>query len=214
MLIGGIIVKKRLLSAVLVAVLFSSLPFPALANNTSSTANESITSKGSVATVTSQQALVTVEVFIDKAVTALTFQHGSKPMRDEIINSWVRKGELKNRKAFIKREEMARILIRGLGVEKQEKSLADYMKSANKLGLFKGVSVKNQTITVKEMETIFDNCQKVKSKGINNKGVNEISVEDFMKNPGSFGYQLSPEGNYVSVTLLHGRTVPIFLFKK
>ncbi len=156
------------------------------------------TSKETVAATTNQQARVTAQVFLDQAVTTLTYQHGSETMRAEMINSWVRTGELKNRKAYIKREEIARVLIRALGVEKKEKSLADYLKSANKLGLFKGVSAKSKTITVKEMETILENSKKVKNKGITDKGVKEISVEDFMKNPGSFGYQLSPDGNYIS----------------
>ena len=32
----------------------------------------------------------------------------------------------------------------------------------------------------------------------NNEGVKEISVEDFMKNPGNMGYELSPDGNYIT----------------
>lgn len=183
---------KRLLSSILVLGLFVSLPLSTFANNTSTPPNKEV----DLAAI-NQNVRVTVEAFLEHAVTALTYRHGSEVMRAEVVDNWVNKGELKNLKANITQEEIARVLIRALGVEKAEKSLADYKKSANNLGLFKDIS-KDKRITPKDLELIFNNYKDVKNKAINDKGVQEISVEDFMKNPGNFGYQLSPDGNYIS----------------
>ncbi|KOS64094.1 hypothetical protein AN161_05880, partial [Lysinibacillus sp. FJAT-14222] len=72
--------------------------------------------------------------FLDLTITALTFQHGSETMRQQIIDTWVKGEELKNLSARIKRDEAARILVRALNKEEKEKTLAEYQEKANKLG--------------------------------------------------------------------------------
>ncbi|MEH6944963.1 S9 family peptidase [Bacillus sp. JJ722] len=161
---------------------------------------ESLVNKGVFPTGINYEEKVIVEDFIKYALTALTYQHESDAMRSEIADKWVLKGELENRKATITSEEVARILIRALDLEEKEKSLADYKSSAEKLGLFKGVSLESDYITVKQLATVFENFHTVKNKDIDNKGVKEIPVEDFVKSPGNSGYQLSPDGNYLSYT--------------
>ncbi|KOS63754.1 S9 family peptidase, partial [Lysinibacillus sp. FJAT-14222] len=55
----------------------------------------------------------------------------------------------------------------------------------------------SKTITKEDAVKILNNAKKVKN-SVNNEGVKEISVEDFMKNPGNVGYELSPDGNYIT----------------
>lgn len=176
---------KRMLSLFFTALLVVSLPLAAFANNEATV------------TVPNQEARVTVGDFLEHAVTALTYQHGSQSMRTEILTNWVQQGELKNQQAFVTQDEIARVLIRALGVEKDEKTLGSYKKSATAQGLFKGIP-KDKRITYSDLQVIFTNYNKLKNKGIDNKGVKEVSVEDFMRNPGELGYQLSPDGNYIS----------------
>lgn len=193
--------KKKIVSIAFIMVLVASLPLFALANNSNNNATiESLVKKGVFPTGINYEANVSVEEFINYALIALTYQHGSEAMRADIVDKWVLKGELENRKAAITNEEVARILIRALSLEEKEKSLSDYKNSAEKLGLFKGVSLESNYITVKQLATVFENFNTVKNKDIDNKGVKEISVEDFVKSPGNFGYQLSPDGNYLSYT--------------
>lgn len=174
--------RKRLLSFILVAALLVSLPFSALANST---------------TATNENTRVTVEAFLEEVVTEYTFQHASKSMRAEIINSWVQEDELKDGKAYVNQAQVAMVLIRALGVEKEEKSLVDYKKSANKLGFFEGID-KDTGITYKVLRSIFANVESYQNKNTNNQGVPEISVEDFVKNPGEFGFNLSTDGKYIA----------------
>ena len=80
MKIGGKIVKRRLLSVVLATVLFASLPFPALATNSSSVGHDS---KETIAAITDPQARVTAEVFLksggnDINVSARFRDHASR----------------------------------------------------------------------------------------------------------------------------------------
>ncbi len=191
--------KKKIVSILSIILLVVSLPISALADNTSNNASvESLVKKGVFPKTVDYDAKVSVEDFINYALTALTYQHGSESLRAEIVDKWVLKGELENRKSAITSEELSRILIRALDLEDQEKSLEDYKKSAGKHGLFNGVTLSSDYITVKELATIIENFKKIEDKEIDNKGVKEISVEDFVKSPGSFGYQLSPDGNYLS----------------
>lgn len=188
--------KKILLSA-LTAVLFASYPFSALANDTYRTANES---KGIVSEVANKEVDMTAQDFIDYALTAVSYQHASEEMRTQLVKQWVYKGELDNRKEPITGGEIARVLIRALGVEKDEKNVTDYLESAKRHGLVKADFQVNETVTTHDLATIFVNYKKVAFKDNDDTGVKEISVEDFMKNPGDFGYQLSPDGNYISYT--------------
>lgn len=117
-------------------------------------------------------------------------------MRQQIIGQWVKAGELTDLSSMIKRDEVARILVRAINKEEKEASLAEYLEKANKLGLFNGV-VSTEFISKQDAVKILNNANQIKN-GSNNEGVKEISVEDFMKNPGNFGYELSPDGNYIT----------------
>ncbi|MDD1505375.1 S9 family peptidase, partial [Lysinibacillus sp. CNPSo 3705] len=123
-------------------------------------------------------------------------QHGSETMRQQIIDTWVKGEELKDLSVHIKRDEAARILVRALNKEEKEATLAEYQEKANKLGLFNGLST-SETISKQDAVKILNNAKNVKN-AVSNEGVKEISVEDFMKNPGNGGYHLSPDGNYIT----------------
>ncbi|MGG3887649.1 prolyl oligopeptidase family serine peptidase [Metabacillus fastidiosus] len=191
--------KKILLSVALMAALTVSLPFSTTASERPNTAYfENLVNKGVVPADANLEAYVSAGDFINYALTELTYQHGSESMRNEIKNKWVRKGELEDQKALINRGEAARILIRALGAEKKEESLEDYVKTAEKLGILEKGYWAKQPVKLHNIVTIFENYKKAATKDINNKGVKEISVEDFMKNPGNAAYQLSPDGNYIA----------------
>lgn len=147
--------------------------------------------------VIAQEQRISVQEFLNLAVTALTFQHGSDSMRQQIIDTWVKAEEFTDLNLSIKRDEAARILVRALNKEEKEASLAEYLEKANKLGIFKNVSVSTDAIAKQDAVKMLNNAKQIKN-GSNNKGVKEISVEDFMKNPGNFGYELSPDGNYIT----------------
>ena len=184
--------KKRFLSASLAVILTASAVYPVTMQEVRAV-NEP---KKSVLAATQEERL-TVKEFLDLAVTALTFQHGSDTMRQQVIADWVKDGELKNLDFSIKQGEVARILVRALGQEENEKSLTEYKEKADKVGLFKGISSDVSTITEKEASIIFDNYLNIKN-ATDDKGVKEISVEDFMRNPGNMAYELSPDGNYIT----------------
>lgn len=181
--------KKRFLSASLAIILTTSVVIPATLQEVRATDE---TNNVMVA----QEQRISAQEFLDLAVTALTFQHGSEPMRQQIIGQWVMAGELTDLSSMIKRDEVARILVRAVNKEEKEASLAEYLEKANKLGLFNGV-VSTEFISKQDAVKILDNANQIKN-GSNNEGVKEISVEDFMKNPGNFGYELSPDGNYIT----------------
>ena len=176
--------KKRWLPFIFSAAL--------LAMPMSSFANES-----APAVVETKHARVTVEAFLEQAVTEFTYQHGSDYMREEIIQKWLGDYQFADEAAPISQGEAALILIKALGLQQEEKVLADYKTSAVKLGFFEGIT-SVAPITGTEMQKLFANVEKYQHKTIDDKGVPEIPVEDFMKNPGDVGYQLSPDGNYIS----------------
>lgn len=184
--------KKRFLSASLALILTASAVYPATIQDV-----RAVSEPNKSVLEATQEERLSVKEFLDLAVTALTFQHGSDTMRQQIIADWVKDDELKNLDFNITHYEIARILVRALGQEGNEKKLTDYKVKADKLGLFEGISTKYSTITKNDAEIIFDNYLNVKY-GTNDKGVKKISVEDFMKNPGNFGYELSPDGNYIT----------------
>lgn len=177
--------EKRFLSVILMVALLVSLPFSALAND--STAEVAVT----------QESRITIEAFLEETVTALTFQHASDYMRAEVIDTWLGDYKFENTGEFITQEQAAFILVKALGVETDEATLADYRKTAAQLGLFKGISIL-KPITKTEVYKLFSNVKDYQNKDIDNTGVQEVSVEDFMRNPGSLAYQLSPDGNYIS----------------
>ncbi|WP_338651851.1 S9 family peptidase [Lysinibacillus sp. Y5S-8] len=182
--------KKRFLSASLAIILTTSVAIPA-------TMQEVRAANETNSVVIAQEQRISVQEFLNLAVTALTFQHGSDSMRQQIIDTWVKAEEFTDLNLSIKRDEAARILVRALNKEEKEASLAEYLEKANKLGLFNNVSVSTDTIAKQDAVKMLNNAKQIKN-GSNNKGVKEISVEDFMKNPGNFGYELSPDGNYIT----------------
>lgn len=176
--------KKKWLPFVFSAALLA-MPLSAFAN------------ESAPAVVETKQSRVTVDAFLEQAVTELTYQHGSDYMREEILKKWLDGYEFEDKTAAISQGEAALILIKALGLEQEEQTPADYKKAATKLGLFEGMS-SIAPITEIEMQKIFANVEKYQNKAIDDKGVPEISVEAFMKSPGDVGYQLSPDGNYIS----------------
>lgn len=182
--------KKRFLSASLAIILTTSVVIPA-------TMQEVRAANETNSTVTAQEEHVSAQEFLNLAVTTLTFQHGSDSMRQQIIDKWVKAGEFTDLSLTIKRDEAARILVRALNKEEKEASLADYLEKANKIGLFNGLSLNTEAISKQDAVKILNNAKQIKN-GSNHEGVKEISVEDFMKNPGNFGYELSPDGNYIT----------------
>ncbi|MEK8199548.1 S9 family peptidase [Lysinibacillus sp. FSL M8-0134] len=181
--------KKRFLSASLAIILTTSVVIP-------TTLQEVRAADETNSVMVAQEERISAQEFLNLAVTALTFQHGSEPMRQQIIGQWVKAGELTDLSSMIKRDEVARILVRAINKEEKEASLAEYLEKANKLGLFNGV-VSTEFISKQDAVKILNNANQIKN-GSNNEGVKEISVEDFMKNPGNFGYELSPDGNYIT----------------
>lgn len=177
--------KKIFLSVLLTISLLVSLPFSAFANDSTT------------GLAASQETNVTIEDFLEEAVTALTFQHASDYMRTEVIENWLGDYEFENTSNYITEKQAALILVKALGAETNEDTLDDYRKTAKKLGFFKGVS-DLQPITKAKVYKMFSNVKDYQNKDIDNTGVQEISVEDFMRNPGSLGYQLSPDGEYIA----------------
>lgn len=176
--------KKRWLPFVFSAALLA-MPMSGFAN------------EAAPAVVETKESRVTVEAFLEQAVTELTYQHGSDYMKEEILQKWLGSYEFKDEAAPISQGEAALIIIKALGLEKEEKTLTDYKQSAVKLGFFEGMS-SVAPITKTKMQKLFDNVEKYQNKAVDDQGVPEISVEDFMKNPGDLAYQLSPDGNYIS----------------
>ncbi|KOP69958.1 peptidase [Lysinibacillus sp. FJAT-14745] len=182
--------KRRFLSASLAVILTTSAVIPVSMQEVRA-ANETSSQ------VEVKEERLSAKEFLNLAVTALTFQHGSETMRQQIIDQWVKGEELKDLSVHIKRDEAARILVRALNKEEKETTLADYQEKANKLGLFNGLSA-SETISKQDAVKILNNAKNVKNGVSNNEGVKEISVEGFMKNPGNVGYELSPDGNYIT----------------
>ena len=197
--------KKRFLSASLAIILTTSVAIPATMQEVRAT-NETNSF------VIAQEQRISVQEFLNLAVTALTFQHGSDSMRQQIIDTWVKAEEFADLNLSIKRDEAARILVRALNKEEKEASLAEYLEKANKLGIFKNVSVSTDAIAKQDAVKMLNNAKQIKN-GSNNKGVKEISVEDFMKNPGNFGYELSPDGNYITFASAWNNRSNVFVKK-
>ncbi|WP_418302122.1 S9 family peptidase [Lysinibacillus fusiformis] len=181
--------KKRFLTASLAIILTTATVIPATLQEVRAANETNI--------VLAQEENISAQEFLNLAVTALTFQHGSDSMRQKIKDQWVKAGEISDLSATIKRDQAARILVRAGDKEEKETSLTEYLEKANKLGFFNGVSSSTDFITKQDAGKLLNNVKQIKN-GSNNEGIKEISVEDFMKNPGNFGYELSPDGNYIT----------------
>ncbi|MBB4823254.1 dipeptidyl aminopeptidase/acylaminoacyl peptidase [Sporosarcina luteola] len=186
--------KKQALLAAMASALLLSYPLGAKANETvRSLDRETI----GIAENVKVDAPVSVKDFIEYALDELTYQHGSKEMRDELAKRWTANEKWASEQ-HITKGELSKILIHALQIEEQEKSTSDYLQSAKLHGLIKVYSQANETVTAEEMESIIENAKEFASKDADNKGVKEISVEDFFKNPGELGYSMSPDGEYLS----------------
>lgn len=181
--------KKRFLTASLAIILTTATVIPATLQEVRAANETNI--------VLAQEENISAQEFLNLAVTALTFQHGSDSMRQKIKDQWVKAGEISDLSATIKRDQAARILVRAVDKEEKETSLTEYLEKANKLGFFNGVSSSTDFITKQDAGKLLNNVKQIKN-GSNNEGIKEISVEDFVKNPGNFGYELSPDGNYIT----------------
>jgi len=181
--------KKRFLTASLAIILTTSTVIPATMQEVRAANETNI--------VIAQEEHLSAQEFLNLAVTALTFQHGSDSMRQQIKDQWVKAGEITDLSSSIKRDQAARILVRAVDKEEKETALAEYLEKANKLGFFNGVTSSTDFITKQDVAKLLNNVKNIKN-GSNNEGVKQISVEDFMKNPGNFGYELSPDGNYIT----------------
>lgn len=200
--------KKKWIAASLATVLAASLPTSVMAQKPAEAATwykngiHALTSKGILDEHAKLTSTVSVDEFVRLAILSLTYQHGIEPMKAAKNEGLVTDGDFTSLDAPIKRGEIARILVRALGKEQDEKSLTDYAERAKTLGLLKGFPDgklhENNAATLREAASALENVVKLSRSGIDNKGVPQISVEDFMRNPGSFSYQLSPDGNYIS----------------
>ncbi|MDF2717166.1 MAG: family peptidase [Paenibacillus sp.] len=216
--------KKKLVSAVLMAAMLVSVPISASASDAVKQeaawyagSSDKLVKRGIYGTDADHDAAVSAKQFIDYALTALTYQHGSEAMRQEMVKQWVKAGELADREAPIKRGEIARILIRAMGKETNEASLADYVATASKLRIVNGYpdgSLREErAATLAEAAVMLDNYKKAVEANQDNTGVAPISVEDFMRNPGSFAYELSSDGNYISYASDWERRSNVFVRK-
>ena len=151
--------KKRFLSASLAVILTTSVVIPVSMQEVRA-ANETSSQ------VEVKEESLSAKEFLDLTVTALTYQHGSQTMRQQIINQWVKGEELKDLSAKIKRDEAARILVRALDKEEKEATLAEYREKANKLGLFNGLS-NSETLSKQDAVKILNNAKKLQN-GVNN----------------------------------------------
>ena len=103
--------KKRFLTASIAIILTTATVIPATLQEVHA-ANET-------KVVLAQEEHLSAQEFLDLAVTALTFQHGSDSMRQKFKDQWVKAGEISDLSATIKRDQAARILVRA--VDKEEK---------------------------------------------------------------------------------------------
>ncbi|WP_343228069.1 S9 family peptidase [Sporosarcina aquimarina] len=208
--------KKQALLGVMASALLMSYPLGAQANDSVRSIDPETVR---IAENVKAEAPVTTAKFFQAALDELTYQHGSKEMREEIAKRWTGETIRAGSEKEITKGEISKILIRALGIEEKEKTASDYLESAKIHRLIKVSSQLNETVTAEDMEVILKNAKQYK--GIDDKGVSEISVEDFMKNPGDFGYEMSPDGEYISyssewegrmnvfVKKMHGEDEPI-----
>ncbi|MCE5173038.1 prolyl oligopeptidase family serine peptidase [Paenibacillus profundus] len=215
--------KKKVISAALAAVLVASVPMSVMAQEQTAatpwykTGVNALVSKGIIGENADLTATVTVSDFVRYTVTALTYQHGVDPMKAAAAEGWIADGEFASVNAPVKRGEVARILVRAFDQEQGETSLAEYAERAKAFGLMKGYPDgklhEQETATIREIASALDNYKKLGLSKIDNKGVPQISVEDFMRNPGSFAYQLSTDGNYISYAAPWENRANIFVQK-
>nr|WP_248513670.1 S9 family peptidase [Sporosarcina sp. NCCP-2222] len=191
------------------SALLVSYPLSAKANDTVRSLDREIIRTAENVKV---EAPVSVDDFIQYTLDELTYQHGSKEMRDDIVKRWTSNADWNHDKSITK-GELAKVLVHALQLEDQEKTTADYLQTAKIHGLLKIYSQAEETVTVEEMENILDHAKAFASKDVGNKGVKEISVEDFMKNPGDADYEMSPDGEYISFSSEWENRMNVFVKK-
>ncbi|AZS15457.1 prolyl oligopeptidase family serine peptidase [Paenibacillus lutimineralis] len=201
--------RKRLVSAVIAAIMAVSVPVSVMAQDGAKKAApwyqdgvQVLVTKGIIDKGVKQNQEISVKDFIRYAVMSLTYQHGIDPMKVASEKGWLKEGEFTSVDAPIKRGEMARMMVRALGKEQGETSLAEYVASAKALGLIQGDADgslhEDQPVTVAQAAVVLKNYSNKMLSTMDDRGVSQISVEDFMRSPGSFGYELSPDGKYLS----------------
>lgn len=201
--------RKRLVSTAIAAIMAVSVPLSVMAQDGAKQAVpwyqdgvQTLITKGIVDKGVQQNQEISVKDFIRYAVLSLTYQHGIDPMKVASEKGWLKEGEFISVDAPIKRGEMARMMVRALGKEQGETSLAEYAASAKALGLIQGDADgslhEDQPVTVAQAAVVLKNYSNKMLSTMDDRGVSQISVEDFMRSPGSFGYELSPDGKYLS----------------
>ncbi|MBE9917234.1 S9 family peptidase [Paenibacillus donghaensis] len=201
--------RKRLVSAAIAAIMAVSVPVSVMAQEGAEKAApwyqdgvQALVTKGIVDKGVKQNQEISVKDFIRYAVMSLTYQHGIDPMKVASEKGWLKEGEFTSVDAPIKRGEMARMMVRALGKEQGETSLAEYAASAKALGLIQGNADgslrEDQSVTVAQAAVVLKNYRNKMLSTMDDRGVSQISVEDFFRSPGSFGYELSPDGKYLS----------------
>ena len=201
--------RKRLVSTAIAAIMAVSVPLSVMAQDGAKQAVpwyqdgvQTLITKGIVDKGVQQNQEISVKDFIRYAVMSLTYQHGIDPMKVASEKGWLKEGEFTSVDAPIKRGEMARMMVRALGKEQGETSLPEYAASAKALGLIQGDADgslhEDQPVTLAQAAVVLKNYSNNILSTIDDRGVSQISVEDFMRSPGSFGYELSPDGKYLS----------------
>ncbi|TDL57688.1 S9 family peptidase [Paenibacillus dendritiformis] len=200
--------KKRIVAAVLAAVMACSMPMTVMGAKKSSTSPwyahgvNSLVTAGAVDAKADLTAKVTANDFIRYAVTVLTYKHGADPIKVAQEEGWIREGDLASPDDAITRGEAARILVRAFGQDSGESSLTGYAEQAKSLGLLHGYrdgSLRaDEAVTLREAAAALNNVKKLRVASNGDKGVAPIPVEDFMRNPGSLAYQISSDGNYLT----------------
>ncbi|MFD0618261.1 prolyl oligopeptidase family serine peptidase [Paenibacillus sp. GCM10027629] len=201
--------RKRLVSTAIAAIMAVSVPVSVMAQDGAKQAApwyqdgvQALVTKGIVDKGVKQNQEISVKDFIRYAVMSLTYQHGIDPMKVASEKGWLMEGEFTSFDAPIKCGEMARMMVRALGKEQGEMSLAEYATSAKALGLIQGNADgslhEEQSVTVAQAAVVLKNYRNKMLSTMDDRGVSQISVEDFFRSPGSFGYELSPDGKYLS----------------
>ncbi|MCY9543213.1 S9 family peptidase [Paenibacillus alvei] len=203
--------RKQILSATLAALLAASFPLTVIAQEKTAAATwytegiQSLISKDILSDQAKPTSTVPVKDFIRYAALSFTYQHGIDPLKAAENEGWITADEFTSPDAPITRGELARILVRAYDSEEREhseKTLAEYTQRAKALGLLIGYPDgslhENKNATIGEAASALSNLRKLRLAQIDNKGVPLISVEDFMRNPGNFSYQLSTDGNHIS----------------
>ncbi|MDP4180764.1 MAG: S9 family peptidase, partial [Bacillota bacterium] len=142
---------------------------------------------------------VKAEDFLKMAVLWFTYNHGEDYKTVVKDLGWVKDGEILSANAAIKKGEVVRICIRAMSLDNaKNKSLKDYIEQAKKIGIIKGCCDDKESVDFAQIATILVNARKLQYSKINNKGVEQLPLENFFKNPSTLGYTMSSDGKYLA----------------